>query len=189
MLKSYARRRIFGLVSLSFSLIATTALAGQADQPPAPKPSVAKPPSPKAQEAAAREAALKAAIEKVDSGMVDDQAIAIIRAAAEAGSGPAAQRLGYMYISGVGMEMNYPQAYLWYCIASLRNVPFAIDTAFKAFNRMTPAARVFAENLVSTKLTPSEIARLIAMRPPNIPSSTSNPGSDGGSTSGDSTAK
>ncbi len=186
--KLHSRRRIFGLTSLTFSLLAASVLGNTAEAaPPAPKEPSAKEIA--AKEAAAKANALKDAIDRVDENRVDDHVIATIRAGAEAGSGPAAQRLGYLYLSGVGMEMNYPQAYLWYCVAALRNVPFAVDTAFKVFNRMTPSARVFAENLISTRLTTSEIARLIAMRPPNVPATSSNPGSDGGSTSGDSPSK
>jgi hypothetical protein len=169
--------RIFGLACLSFSLLATAVSAQTAPnganpaKPPAAKGAAKPDPAAearaaKAAAAQAEESALKAALSKADRNMVDDATIAVIRQGAEAGSGPAAQKLGYLYLTGIGMEMNYPQAYRWYCVAALRNVPFAVDTAFKIFSRMTPSARTQGENLVSTSLTPSEIARLIAMRPP-----------------------
>ena len=145
-------------------------------------PCHAAPPSPP-------DTTVKDLIERIDRGYVDERAVAALKAAAEAGSGPAAQRLAYLYMAGIGMEISYPQAYRWYCAAAIRNVPFAIDTAIKAFNRMTPASRVMAENLVATAFTPAEIARLDAMRPPNLPVQVSNPGSDNGSMTGDSSSK
>lgn len=125
--------------------------------------------------------ALKALFDQIDQGLVDDRGIAALRAAAEGGSGPAAQRLGYLYLYGIGLEANYPLAYRWYCAAALANVPFSIDTATRIFNRMTPSARVKAEGLIATLFSASEIARLDAMRPAGMALETANPGADNGS--------
>jgi TPR repeat protein len=179
------RRRIFGLTCLSYALVAGAALAAAPNDAPPPPPKPKAQPTPAAPKGGS---GLKEIIDKVDHGMVDERVLTALKAAAESGSGPAAQRLAYLYLSGVGMEINYPQAYHWYCVAALRNTPFAIDTAIKVFNRMSPSARVFAENLIATSLTPSEIARLNAMRPPDATMMPSHPGSDNGST-GDSSTK
>lgn len=119
--------------------------------------------------------------DRIDQGFVDDRSIQALRAAAESGSGPAALRLGYLYLTGSGMEINLPLAYRWYCAAALRNVPFAIDHASKILYRMGPAARVHAEDLVATTFSTSDLARLQAMTPASIPTEEANPGADKGS--------
>ena len=118
--------------------------------------------------------------DRIDQGMIDERSVQALRAAAEGGSGPAALRLGYLYLTGSGIEINLPLAYRWYCAAALHNVPFAIDHASKILYRMGPAARLHAEDLVATTFSTAELARLQAMTPASVPDEEANPGADKG---------